>query len=59
MKILLIHPRDMGYRYRGLLCRQPSYTPLTVTTLAGLVQPELEAEVSIIDEAVEQVSFNG
>jgi radical SAM superfamily enzyme YgiQ (UPF0313 family) len=59
LEILLIHPRDAGYRYRGLLRHQPSYAPLTLTTLAALVPPELEADIRIIDEGVERPDLNG
>jgi len=59
LDILLIHPRDASYRYRGLFRHQPSYAPLTLTTLAGLVPPELGARVRIVDEGVERAGLNG
>jgi len=54
MKILLIMPRGALYRYeKGIFKRPLRYAPLTLTTLAALVPPELEAEVEIVDEGVE------
>ena len=56
MKILLIMPRGALYRYeKGIFKRPIRYAPLTLTTLAGLIPPEIEAEVEIIDEGVESL----
>lgn len=42
------------YRYgEGIFNRPLRYSPLTLTTLASLVPPELDIEVEIIDEGVE------
>lgn len=50
MRILLILPYDGAPP--GLFKLSVSYAPLTLTTLAALVPPQLEAEVDILDEAV-------
>jgi radical SAM superfamily enzyme YgiQ (UPF0313 family) len=52
MKILLILPYDRTYHYRGFFSVPISYAPLTLTTLAALVPPELDAEIDIVDEGV-------
>jgi Fe-S oxidoreductase len=52
LRILLILPADGTYHYRGFFKRSLSYAPLTLTTLAALVPPELEAEIDILDEGV-------
>ncbi len=59
MKILLILPHDRTYRYRGFFKRSLSYAPLTLSTLAGLVPPELNADITIIDEGVQKAEYNG
>ena len=41
------------YRYRGPFKRSVSYAPLTLTTLAALVPPELKAHIKIVDEGVQ------
>jgi radical SAM superfamily enzyme YgiQ (UPF0313 family) len=56
MKIALILPRAGLYRYgTGAFARYLRYAPLTLTTLAALVPPELQATVTIYDEGVERV----
>lgn len=53
MKITLISPKGPLYRHRGgIFGRSLRYTPLTLTTLAALVPPELNASVEICDEGV-------
>lgn len=55
MKILLILPYDNVYRYRGFAKKSiGAWAPLTLTTLAALVPPELGAQVDIIDEGVQK-----
>ncbi len=56
MKILLIMPRGTLYRYqKGIFKRPIRYAPLTLTTLAALIPPEIEAEVQVVDEGVESL----
>ncbi|RIX47526.1 MAG: radical SAM protein [Rhodocyclales bacterium GT-UBC] len=53
MKIALISPKGPLYRYRGGIFKKSlRYQPLTLTTLAALVPPELGAELVLIDEGV-------
>jgi len=48
MRIALISPRGPLYRHRGgIFKRSLRYQPLTLTTLATLVLPELDAHVDV------------
>jgi radical SAM superfamily enzyme YgiQ (UPF0313 family) len=56
MKIALISPKGPLYRHRGGIFRKSlRYQPLTLTTLAALVPPELNAQVSVYDEGIGEV----
>jgi len=55
MKIALLAPAGAMHRHNGLFARSLHYAPLTLTTLAGLVPPEIEAEIEIYDETVEPI----
>lgn len=56
MRIVLLSPKGPLYRHRGGIFKQNlRYAPLTLTTLAALVPPELRASVDIIDEGVEEL----
>ena len=56
MKIALLLPGGDIYRYRkGTFKKALRYAPLTLTTLAALVPPEIEAEIEIYDEGVEEI----
>ncbi|HLE97576.1 MAG TPA: radical SAM protein [Candidatus Thermoplasmatota archaeon] len=56
MRIALVSPKGPLYRHRtGIFRRSLRYAPLTLTTLASLVPPELDADVEIFDEGVEDV----
>jgi radical SAM superfamily enzyme YgiQ (UPF0313 family) len=56
MKIALISPKGPLYRHRGGIFRKSlRYQPLTLTTLAALVPPELDAEIALYDEGIEDV----
>jgi hypothetical protein len=58
MRILLINANalrlDDGRRWHETRAKG-AYAPTTLTTLAALVPPELDAEVMLIDETVDQV----
>jgi len=54
--IVLLSPRGPLYRHRGGIWKKTMrYAPLTLTTLASLVPPELNADVRIIDEGVDDI----
>jgi radical SAM superfamily enzyme YgiQ (UPF0313 family) len=56
MKIVLISPKGPLYRHRGGIFRRSlRYAPLTLTTLASLVPPELDADIELIDEGIQDV----
>jgi radical SAM superfamily enzyme YgiQ (UPF0313 family) len=57
MKIALLSPKGPLYRHRGGIFRKNlRYAPLTLTTLAALVPPEIRADIEIIDEAVDEIN---
>src|SRR5258708_36104305 len=56
MRIALISPKGPLYRHRGgIFKRSLRYQPLTLTTLAALVPPELDAQVDVFDEGIQEV----
>jgi len=56
IRIALILPRAGIYRYgTGAFSLFLRYSPMTLVTLAALVPPELDADVSIFDEGIEVV----
>src|SRR5664279_1507308 len=56
LRITLLSPRGPLYRHRGGIWKKTMrYAPLTLTTLASLVPPEIPAEVRIIDEGVDEI----
>ncbi|MDR0571126.1 MAG: radical SAM protein [Clostridiales Family XIII bacterium] len=59
MKILFILPYDNTYHRRGNFTRSLSYAPLTLATLAALVPAELNADITIIDEGVDEPLTEG
>lgn len=59
MKIVLISPKGPLYRHRGgIFKKNLRYAPLTLTTLAAYIPPELYASVEIVDEGIEDVDMN-
>src|SRR5439155_3783701 len=51
-----ISPKGPLYRHRGGIFRKSlRYQPLTLTTLAALVPPELNIELQLIDEGIDDV----
>lgn len=59
MRIVLLSPKGPLYRHRGGIFRKSlRYAPLTLTTLASLIPPELGACVALYDEGVEDIPEN-
>ncbi len=59
MKITLISPKGPLYRHRGgIFKKNLRYAPLTLSTLAAYIPPELNATVEILDEGIEDVDLN-
>jgi len=59
MKIALISPKGPLYRHRGgIFKKNLRYAPLTLSTLAALVPPEISIAIRIIDEGIEEVDLN-
>jgi radical SAM superfamily enzyme YgiQ (UPF0313 family) len=56
VKIALISPKGPLYRARGGIFKKSlRYQPLTLTTLAALVPPELGATITLCDEGIEAI----
>jgi len=56
LRIALISPKGPLYRHRGGIFRKSlRYQPLTLTTLAALIPTELDAELTLIDEGIQEV----
>src|SRR5579863_1146523 len=53
IKIALVSPKGPLYRHRGGIWKKSlRYQPLTLTTLAALIPPELNATVELYDEGI-------
>ena len=58
-RIGLISPKGPLYRHRGgIFGKSLRYMPLTLPTLAALVPPELNAQITCCDEGIEDVDVN-
>src|SRR3954468_3746816 len=56
LRLALISPKGPLYRHRGGIFKKSlRYQPLTLTTLAALVPPDLSVELSLIDEGIADV----
>src|SRR5262245_40818071 len=56
LRIVLLSPRGPLYRYRGGIWKKTMrYAPLTLTTLASLVPPDVRADVRIVDEGIDEI----
>lgn len=56
MRIALLSPKGPLYRHRGGIFKKSlRYMPLTLTTLAALIPPELGASVALYDEGIEDI----
>lgn len=58
MKIVLLMPQSTRYGKEGSFDQRLRYAPLTLTTLAALIPPELDASVRCIDEWAEDFDPN-
>jgi len=56
MRVALISPKGPLYRHRGGIFKKSlRYAPLTLTTLAAYVPPELGARIELLDEGITDV----
>src|SRR3954471_19186730 len=56
IRVTLISPKGPLYRHRGGIFKKSlRYQPLTLTTLAALVPPNLPVELTLIDEGIADV----
>ncbi len=59
MKIALLSPKGPLYRSRGGIFKKSlRYQPLTLTTLAALAPPELDADFTLYDEGIGDVPLD-
>lgn len=55
LRLALISPKGPLYRHRGgIFKKNLRYAPLTLSTLAALIPPEIDTEITIIDEGIEE-----
>jgi radical SAM superfamily enzyme YgiQ (UPF0313 family) len=58
MKLVLLSPKGPLYRHRtGIFKKNLRYAPLTLTTLASLVPPDITTDIRIVDEGIEDVDL--
>jgi radical SAM superfamily enzyme YgiQ (UPF0313 family) len=56
LRIALLSPRGPLYRHRGGIWKKTMrYAPLTLTTLASLIPPDVPAEVQVVDEGIDEI----
>ena len=56
LRIALISPKGPLYRHRGgIFNRGLRYAPLTLPTLVSLIPPEIECDVTLVDEGIADV----
>jgi len=59
IRTVLISPKGPLYRHRGGIWKKSlRYQPLTLTTLAALIPPELPIELQLIDEGIAEVPLD-
>lgn len=59
LKILLVSPKGPLYRHRGGIWKKSlRYQPLTLTTLASLIPPEIPVDLQLFDEGIADVPLD-
>lgn len=59
LRIALISPKGPLYRHRGGIWKKSlRYQPLTLTTLAALIPPQLNAAIQLFDEGISDVPLD-
>ena len=59
IRIALVSPKGPLYRHRGGIFRKSlRYQPLTLTTLAALIPPELPVALQLFDEGIQDVPLD-
>jgi radical SAM superfamily enzyme YgiQ (UPF0313 family) len=59
LKIALVSPKGPLYRHRGGIWKKSlRYQPLTLTTLAALIPPELPVDLQLFDEGISDVPLD-
>src|ERR1700744_163467 len=59
IKIALISPKGPLYRHRGGIWKKSlRYQPLTLTTLAALIPPEIPVDLQLLDEGISDVPLD-
>ena len=59
IRIVLISPKGPLYRHRGGIWKKSlRYQPLTLTTLAALIPPELPVDLQLFDEGIADVPLD-
>jgi radical SAM superfamily enzyme YgiQ (UPF0313 family) len=59
LRVVLISPKGPLYRHRGGIWKKSlRYQPLTLTTLAALIPPELPVDLRLIDEGIADVPLD-
>ena len=59
LKIALISPKGPLYRHRGGIWKKSlRYQPLTLTTLAALIPPDLPVDLQLFDEGISDVPLD-
>ncbi len=59
LKIALVSPKGPLYRHRGGIWKKSlRYQPLTLTTLAALIPPEIPVDLQLIDEGIVDVPLD-
>ncbi|HEY4415607.1 MAG TPA: radical SAM protein [Verrucomicrobiae bacterium] len=59
LKIALISPKGPLYRHRGGIWKKSlRYQPLTLTTLAALIPPEIPVDLQLFDEGIADVPLD-